>query len=562
MSDPNANYWYARLISETLQQHDVSAVVLCPGNRNAPLLFALQTAFPDQHYIHIDERSAAFMALGLAKQRKKPVAICMTSGSAVANVLPALCEAHASGVPLIILSADRPDYLHGSGAPQCMTQQHIFKPFVADSLHIAIDKPDHENVPLALTQIANTLQYGHAARPMPVHINVTFDDPLAPLVDDQFTTPEIPDITAPSTLQDFASDALPAPAQKQGLYIHRRAKGLIICGPDAPMSKQQLIALATETGFPVLADAASNLRRPNIPHLIEFGDHLVKGELGNEQCDVLFRIGAAPINRPLYEFCAKQTCPIIRIDNHEVRKDFLHEHFTCLVNPTENCLKQIRDEYSCNEEWHERWVKANKDKRDGLWHLWQFCDWGECSAADFICNDNKIERLQLANSMAIRHANLFMRASDKEIVSHRGVNGIDGTISSFIGANLDSQKNSALLCGDIAFFHDLPALHAARYVKHTAIIFVINNNGGHIFDLLPIAGLKDISELLHTPQNCKIRSIAEAFGLNYNHCSSYKELDDAIQLHLSLNALSIVEVEVAAGSLREQMGFLKVPAAE
>ena len=553
MSDPNANYWYARLISETLQQHDVSAVVLCPGNRNAPLLFALQAAFPDQHYIHIDERSAAFMALGLAKQRKKPVAICMTSGSAVANVLPALCEAHASGIPLIILSADRPDYLHGSGAPQCMTQQHIFKPFVADSLHIAIDKPDHENVPLALTQIANTLQYGHAARPMPVHINVTFDDPLAPHVDDLFTTPEIPTITAPSTLQDFASNTLPATSPPQ-----QNVNGLIICGPDAPINKQDIIALATETGFPVLADAASNLRRPDIPNLIEFGDHLVKGELGNETCDVLLRIGSAPINRPLYEFCAKQQCAIIRIDNHEVRKDFVHQQFHCLTNPTEDCSAQIRNTYSCNDAWRERWINANAAKRAALTTVFQDSDWGECSAANSICNDHRIERLQLANSMAIRHANMFMHASDKEIISHRGVNGIDGTISSFIGANLDGQKNSALLCGDIAFFHDLPALHAARYVKHSAIIFVINNNGGHIFDLLPIAGLKDISELLHTPQDCKIRNIAEAFGLNYNHCSSYKELDDAIQLHLSLQALSIIEVEVAARSLKEQMGFLKV----
>lgn len=553
MRDPNANYWYARLISEQLASSGVAAVVLCPGNRNAPLLFALQAAFPGRYYTHIDERSAAFMALGLAKQRQQPVAICMTSGSAVANVLPALCEAHASGIPLIILSADRPDYLHGSGAPQCMTQQHIFKPFVADSLHIAIDKPDQDNVPLALTQIANTLQYGHAARPMPVHINLTFDDPLAPQVDDHFKTPEIPAITAPSTLQDFASDTLPVTEPPQ-----QNVNGLIICGPDAPINKQDIRALATETGFPVLADAASNLRRPDIPNLIEFGDHLVKGELGNETCDVLLRIGAAPINRPLYEFCAKQSCPIIRIDNHEVRKDFVHQQFHCLTNPTEDCLAQIRNTYSCNDAWSERWINANAAKRAALTTFFQDSDWGECSAANSICNDHRIERLQLANSMAIRHANMFMRASYKEIISHRGVNGIDGTISSFIGANLDGQKNSALLCGDIAFFHDLPALHAARSVKHSAIIFVINNNGGHIFDLLPIAEMKDISELLHTPQNCKIKNIAEAFGLNYNHCSSFKELDDAIQLHLSLQALSIIEVEVAAGSLKEQMGFLKV----
>ena len=210
MSDPNATYWYARMVSENLKQGGVAAVVLCPGNRNAPLLFSLKNAFPDNYYTHIDERSAAFMALGLAKSLQKPVAICMTSGSAVANVLPALTEAYASGIPLIILSADRPDFLHDSGAPQCMTQQHIFKDFVGDSLHLAVDHPTKDNVSLALTQLRNSLNSQKTTRPLPLHINITFNDPLAPIIDPDFSIEQSVTVSEISDPVNFHTSQLPS----------------------------------------------------------------------------------------------------------------------------------------------------------------------------------------------------------------------------------------------------------------------------------------------------------------------------------------------------------------
>ncbi len=555
MSDANANAWYGRLIGECLQQHNVQDVILCPGNRNAPLLFALKKIFADRARSHIDERSAAFMALGMAKASQRPVAVCMTSGTALANVLPALCEAHANHIPLIILSADRPDYLHDSGAPQCMQQQHIFKDFVADSIHLSCSRLDQEHVQLALLQLSNALTHCRSTVPAPIHVNITFDDPLPPQRDDAWQSPEDPIIEIFDKQINFPTQGLPD-AIKQ--INNNSGCGLIVCGPEAPITSESLIQLAETTGYPVIADACSQLRHPDIPQLITQADLLCTNQHQNTKVDVIIRIGDAPLDRSVYEFCARQDCPIIRIDKHDVRKDFLHEHFTCIIQPSEACLKELANSLiPASSEWQASWLEAEKQTVTALNNFLEHAAWGECQAAANVCRHAAFQTLQVANSMAVRHANLFCPASEKHIVSYRGVSGIDGTIGSFIGLNLTVPSPSCLLCGDIAFGHDIAALHAAAQVQQPACICVINNNGGRIFDLLPVAACDGYEELMVTPQQAHIKDIAAAFSLPYAHAQNLDQLQHTLDIHSQTDQLSIIEIEVAADSLSTQMAKIK-----
>ncbi len=557
--DPNRNAWVARQLCATFKQAGVAGAVLCPGNRNVPLLFALQQTFKENHYTHIDERSAAFMALGMAKQLQQAIIINMTSGSALANVLPALCEAHAAHVPIIILSADRPDYLHNSGAPQCMQQQHIFKDFVAHSLHFDFTNADVGTVHLALMQINNALESCFAQCPAPIHINIAFDDPLPPIPDPNWVNVNDPRLDqeknpfkAPLV---YHCSALPEQITQA---VTGKQRGLIICGPDAAIQRSDLITLAHQTGFPVLADAASNLRHSDVPQLICSADLLLSGPLADAPCDVLIRIGAAPISRPVYEYCARQICPVIRIDHHEVRKDFLHEKFLLLQSPTNDCIAALAQTCaSVDTAWQQQWVHAEQQAQTQIQHFLQSSDWGECTAAAILCQQSVFALLQCANSMAVRHANAFCTASEKQFITHRGVNGIDGSIGSFIGACLATGKTSALLCGDIAFLHDLPALSAAKYMQHPACIIIMNNHGGRIFDLLPAAQCAGFEALMTTEQDADFQAIAAGFNIPFSRCADANEFEAALSTQAQQTGLSIIEVLVSANSLRQQWTALK-----
>lgn len=554
MSDANANAWCARLIAESLNDFDTAAVVTCPGNRNAPLLFALKQVFAERCYSHIDERSAAFMALAMARASGRPAVVCMTSGTAVANCLPALCEAHASHVPLIVLSADRPDALHDSGAPQCMRQQHIFKPFVADSLHLSLSTIDSTSMELALMQIQSAMLLCTETPGAPVHINICFDDPLPPVTDDEWQQPAEPQLKALEPTPQLHSSALPEQLRNA---VNGAQHGLIVCGPDAPLSIEQVNALSQTSGFPVIADACSGKRHPAVTHVISNADLLVQGPLGQTSCDVLIRVGAAPLNRPLYEYCARQDCPIVRIDREEIRKDFLHRQFFSLVAPDDNCLHALGNLCQGDTGWLQNWQTADAAVASKLNNFLETADWGECSAAAAICRNQDFPTVQLANSMAVRHGNLFCEASEQQIIAWRGVNGIDGSIATFIGWNLYQQQPALFLCGDIAFLHDLAALHAANMIQHPACICVLNNNGGHIFDLLPAAECAGYESLMQTPQHCDIAAIASAFHLEYSCCANMQDLNAALHKHAGHPALSIIEVQVDGSSLKREWPALK-----
>ncbi|NRA39058.1 MAG: 2-succinyl-5-enolpyruvyl-6-hydroxy-3-cyclohexene-1-carboxylic-acid synthase, partial [Planctomycetes bacterium] len=427
-SDANAQAWCARLIVQELIAAGVEHAVLCPGMRNAPLLFAFHKQLGENNLSHIDERSAAFIALGIAKRSKKPCVVCMTSGSAVANVLPALCEAYAAHVPLIILSADRPQELHHAGAPQCMQQFNIFRDFVASSVQLPSANPDADSMYLCSVQIRDAMQQCLGQSQQPIHINVPLNEPLAPIDNGSWIQLPDPEITEECSQLIECSNALPDSFTQQFNNIQRP---LAIAGPDCALEHQDIIAFVEAAGIPLVADACSGLRASQSANIIRCADILGACALLPEKPDALIRIGSAPIARPLYEYCSKQNCPVLRLDQTAIHKDFLHHKFLNLVRPTADCFTLLSQALQTQDSnWLSSWQQADTTSQKKIQQWFSNSSWGEVSAAAQVCSTLQFDFLQCSSSMSVRHANVF--SSHQNIIAHRGVNGIDGSIGSFI----------------------------------------------------------------------------------------------------------------------------------
>jgi len=552
---PNLSAYWATCIAEELARAGVRDALLCPGMRNAALLWALRGAADIRCLVHVEERGAAFYALGLTRASERPTVVCTTSGSAVANLLPALVEAQHDGLPLILLSADRPARLHDAGAPQTMQQRGIFAPFLAADLDCGDADSDAESVQRLRHDLQHLLHRCLAPQGGPGHINVPIDEPVAPLPDADFQPPNDRHTIrrqhpAASTMAHSASPALKADYLKPGL------RGLIVAGGPSPLAPADARKLAETTGFPVLADAISGLRRPAVHHLITAAERLLNEPPGDGQLpELLIRLGGTPTSRRVYEYCAACDCPVLRIDRRHVTRDFLHERFDLLVRPGPAELNVLGKKLATgDDDWRESWLAAERSACDHSARLLADMDWGELSAAHEVCAADGFALLHLGNSLPVRHADLLCRGREQAqaIWANRGVNGIDGTVATFLGELRALAEPGILLLGDLALLHDLPSLAAARDPALNGCIVVLNNDGGAIFDLLKVREMEHYQELIRTPQGLDFEHAAALFGLGYRHCGDREALREAIVWSREQTGVQLIECVVPPESAAEQ----------
>jgi 2-succinyl-5-enolpyruvyl-6-hydroxy-3-cyclohexene-1-carboxylate synthase len=509
MIDANLNAWWGRHLAEELDRAGCSHVVLCPGSRNSPLLFALAQVFADRFTTHWDERGAAFFALGLAKPRRTPVAVCVTSGTAAANLLPAVCEADAAGVPLVLLTADRPAELHGCGALQTMTQTGLFGVF-ADEVVIGEATADGA----ALQRLrAGVAAVANARRP--VHINIPLRDPLPPIPDGWNCPPvseRLPGAPSSSSARSEAELELGAPGH-----------GLIIAGPAESLKPTLVAHLARNTGFPVLADACSGLRRPDMPHLAACPDALYARPPATP--DVIIRIGPPPLTRAGYEWLARQRCPQIVLSGAR-NTDFIKTATHHLVDPDQSEIDRLI---------------AALGRADSAWTaLWRnrlpvTSGWNATAATAIVCSA-EVDLLWLASSMPVRDANLVLPPGLRRVLSNRGLNGIDGTIASFLGAS--RGRRGLCLLGDLACLHDLTSLALAGGAE--GAIVVLNNGGGAIFDFLPVSQVAGYRQLVRADHAFDFAAAAAQFHLPYALCRD----SDGLAAALRRSGLTLVECDL------------------
>lgn len=554
-----ALHWAGSLLNG-LVAGGVRQLLLSPGSRSTPLVLAAEQNAQLQLTPIVDERSAAFFALGLARASRRPVALLATSGSAPAHWHPAVIEAHEWGVPLILLSADRPPALIGWGANQTTPQHPLFR----DHLR-AFHDPGLPN-PSGLKMMASLGRRAAATScwpsPGPVHINLPFDEPLVPSADCAGAShlpdlPDLPEIIPPAPVPP--SDT----ALQQAAALVSQGKGLILCGPGDYTSDtvSGLVVLSHRLDAPVLADPLSGLRHggPDELPLVTRYDALLRNPRAAQRLrpDWVLRLGRPPVSRILQEWLAD--VPVLLADPHHRWLDPAWDcHLHIPADPGLLCehLSQALPE-PADRQWSRLWVQAEQRCSTlATAHLEQ-AGWFEGAAIDTLLPQLPSDaRLLLGNSLPIRHMDTWSgsRARPLRLLGNRGVSGIDGQPSTLAGIAAATDAPCLGLIGDLSLFHDLTGLELARRFPLTLV--VINNGGGRIFDYLPQHKLPGLQAHWHTPTGLAPQRLAEAFGIAYRSANDPASLSTALADAIGSSTSHLVEVVVNAElSQRETLAY-------
>lgn len=523
----------AQSILEICQQKGVKHIVISPGSRNAPLTIGFTNNPYFKCYSIADERSAAFFALGIAQQIQQPVVVVCTSGSALLNYYPAFAEAFYSQIPLIVLSADRPQHKIDIGDGQTIRQENVF------ANHSLFNANLSENNSLENDHLVQMALHTSVAQKGPVHINVPFEEPLYETVSELQVHPNI---------IEFTTEKKPFEIDTSTLAVWKSAsKKLVLVGELFPNSVEQhyLELLANDSSVVVLTEKTSNLHHPTFIDQIDtlitpFTDEDFKAF----QPEVLLTFGGMVVSKRIKAFLRKyKPAHHWHVDELRAYDTFgaLTNHFETKINVflsqllTEDTFESTYKS-SILSIWNDR-VAKHKEYNSKI----PFSDF---KVFDFICkNLPKNCQLQVSNSSAIRYIQLFDVASSIPVFCNRGTSGIDGSTSTAIGAAVVNKLPTVLITGDIGFLYDSNALWN-KYIPSNFKIILINNGGGGIFRILP--GHEDtetFNTYFETSHQLNASHLAKMYGLDYFKATDETSLDKQFSAFLTRNEQpSILEI--------------------
>ncbi len=553
--DPtNRNTALASAMVEELARSGVRRAVVSPGSRSTPLAIALAREQQIEVTVVLDERSAGFFALGTALATGVPAAVLCTSGSAAANLHPAIVEADQASVPMIVLTADRPPELRDIGAGQTIDQLKLYGDAVRWFCEVGTHQADDDGL-LHFRAVA-CRAYATAAgdpRPGPVHLNVPWREPLAP-------TPVEGAVTATDPLALEGRGEAPlnavsvAPARADEALLDRIAerleaceRGLIVAGRcHDPSLADPISVLAAAAGYPILAEPTSQLRLG--PHdrslVVSTYDHLVRERTATLQPELVLRFGDLPTSKPLRQWLAAiQGLEQVVIDPVGGWREPTRRADTILrADPaatarslTERVIR-LRPGASAvaGSPFAAAWLDADREvmhavdeRLDGLEEPSEPGVWRALRTS---LRDG--DSVLAASSMPVRDLETFLRPGPEGVrfASNRGANGIDGLVSTAAGLAAGSGARTWAVLGDLALFHDLGGLAVARGVPELRLI-VIDNSGGGIFHFLPQAEAMpedEFEELLGTPSGLDPSDVAGLFGLAVEAPATPAELEEAL----------------------------------
>ena len=521
----------------------VSDACTSPGSRSAPLVLALARADGLRTYSHIDERSAGFFALGLAKASGHPIVVACTSGTAAANLAPAVVEASEARVPLIVLTADRPPELREVGAGQTIDQIKLYGSAARWFFEIGNHDCDDARVRWVRRLACRAVAEACGDRPGPVHLNWPLRDPLVP------GGPVAAPGGRPARAPWVARERPLAGPGDLAAVIDGSARGVIVAGrSDRPLDG--LPALAASCGYPLLADPLSGARAGSaaIAHyeLLLRDDTFTQANAPS----VVVRVGDLPTSKVLRRWLAGlDEARQIAIDPTGAWQD-----------PDSVVAVSLRA-----DPWHlepaaaapQGWLAGwrARDELAGETLAAALDEWSELSVARLL---GKLlpasSTLFVASSMPVRMIETTWPVRDDapRVLCNRGANGIDGTISSAFGAAAHGGGNVCALVGDVAFGHDVGGLLAVRRLGLSMTIVLLDNGGGGIFDHLPIAGAKDVyEEHVATPHGLDFEALARAYDLAYAQPGSASELESALYASLGGTA-TLLHLRFERAQTREQ----------
>jgi 2-succinyl-5-enolpyruvyl-6-hydroxy-3-cyclohexene-1-carboxylate synthase len=561
VADPAADgvRWCLALL-DGLLAGGVRDLVLSPGSRSTPVILAAQQRPGLTLTPILDERSAAFYALGLARAQGRPAALLATSGSAPAHWYPAVMEASEFGIPLILLSADRPPELRGWGANQTTDQTRLFGAQVRE-FHdpgAPLDSPAARAALTALGRRAAAVSQGR--RPGPVHINLPLREPLVPRGGGGADAVAV-DLPPPG---GRPPGSLSVPS---ALRERMQGRGLIYCGPDIDRpgfaAAAQRCALAL--GVPLLADPLSEVRFGPVPAAAGQGHNpritrykaLVRNPAAAHALrpDWILRFGRAPISKTVLEWLPG--IPLILVDPAERWSDPSHDlarerSLHLAVDPGARCDALAADPPGrADARWLACWVQAEQRLAALAADYLAQAPWCEAHLiTDLVAALPAGDGLLCANSLPIRQFETWSgtRAAPLRVFGNRGLSGIDGQLSTLAGLNAGGVPTTGLL-GDLSFLHDLSGLLLATRLDRPCI--VLNNGGGRIFDYLPQSGLPDFERLWRTPRPVDLGALARTFGLHHQRVSDAAGWREALAAGLSGRGGQLIEVMIDADRSRE-----------
>ncbi|MEO0840796.1 MAG: 2-succinyl-5-enolpyruvyl-6-hydroxy-3-cyclohexene-1-carboxylic-acid synthase [Cyanobacteria bacterium J06643_5] len=556
----NINELWAFVFTKTLKLMGLNCAVICPGSRSTPIAVAFAQSQPDIEVIPIlDERSAAFFALGRAKATGLPVAVVCTSGTAGANFYSAVVEANLSRVPLLLLTADRPPELRNCHSGQTIDQLKLFGNYPNWQTELAIPTTNAE----MLAYLRQTTIYAFEQTLYPasgaVHLNIPFRDPLPPISDaNDIHKASLESLSNFDWEEFFASVtneyqlSITNSLTSSQIRIPRKwletKRGIIIAGVAQPQQPQEycsaIAKLAELLKFPVLAEGLSPVRNYASlnPYIISTYDLILRNKnfASNLTPEVVIQIGEMPTSKVLRKWLTDNN-PLVWIiepSNHNL--DALHGRTVHLRMSVEQIGKwgekeTRRQEDGKNEitnSYLETWLGMETQVREKIDKtLMEKIELFEGKAAWLLSQVLPPQTpLFISNSMPVRDVEFFWKPNNLGIKPffNRGANGIDGTLSTALGI-AHRQQSSVMLTGDLALLHDTNGfLTRNKFIGHLTIV-LINNNGGGIFEMLPISDFEPpFEELFATPQNINFEQLCKTYGIGYSLITSWEELNQKL----------------------------------
>ena len=519
-----SNKILSQAITQQCLDNGIDHIVISPGSRNAPLIIGFTERPEFNCFSIVDERCAAFFALGLAQQLKKPVALVCTSGSALLNYYPAVAEAFYSDIPLVILSADRPDYLIEIGDGQTIRQENVFANHILFSGNCVEDATMLSNEMIIKEALKIALDQNG-----PVHINVPFSEPLYEYSSESLVVPsrlEVKDIVeSESVLEDLE----PFLAE-----WNASSKKIIMVGVLAPNSIEQrfLDILAQDDSVIVLTEVTSNIHHD---HFISAIDQLIAPlkdkEFQELRPDILLTFGGMVVSKKIKTFFRDYSSK--RHWHVDVKKAYdtyfcLDHHFKASPNDFLNAFLSKAKKVSST--YRPDWQKVKNHRRSQHKAFKQEVDYSDFKVFSEIFNTlSKNSQIQLSNSTTIRYAQLFDLDASLQVFCNRGTSGIDGSLSTAIGAAYASKLPTILITGDLSFLYDSNGLWN-NYVPNSFRIILINNGGGGIFRILP--GAKDTSHFTNyfeTRHSLNALHLCEMYTFEYASVSNLESLKHQLE---------------------------------
>jgi 2-succinyl-5-enolpyruvyl-6-hydroxy-3-cyclohexene-1-carboxylate synthase len=530
-------------LASLLLKKGITDIVISPGSRNAPMINTF-TGIPEFNCRNIvDERSAAYFALGLALAKQKPVAIVCTSGTASLNYTPAVAEAFYQNIPLIVITADRPDYWIDQAESQCIRQENIYQNFTKKGVSLPLGETEKE-LWFAARQINECLNLAISDNPAPVHINIPLEEPLHKLVQEDL--PEVKVIEPTDIHYKVTESELVRLAET----VSQSQKILILAGQLNPNPALEicLAKFVEKTGAVVLDEHISNLSDSQFCGSIDtLMASILEESVNDFQPDLLISFGGQFVSKALKQFLRKNkpaehwhlSLGGEHFDTYQSLTKVIKADAAEFFNKVSESVQLTDKTYLQNWKNKETHVNLIRDK------FVESVEFSDLKAFEIIGQHipgNSV--IHLGNSSPVRYALIHNRVKNAAYFSNRGTAGIDGCLSTAVGFASESDKLNTIILGDLSFFYDSNALWN-KYIGSNLRIIVIHNGGGNIFSM--IKGPADspaFAEHFFAENTHKAEVLANAFGLDYFSASNEEELTQALKEFYSpeQNKVALLEV--------------------